>query len=335
MDLDKKLQDTLEVFSDLQNLYAYEEDTRGVLRQMYDNTLEVLHNPDINVKNLVDDQGNTLLHLAAHANHIEYFIKAAHKGIDPYIQNSKNRNAFYSRHYEFANTLWKSFEHVYFSNTVKDKSFEKVTQEFHLNFKQKIYENNIKNNKFDFNIQQICQFLKQQNIYSHNNVLMFAFDKFDSPLAELLEFVIEHEKSLSSENNSLALHCALKHLQFKNTLSKNSHMLDMFMNNADFAVNQHFLQSMQISASNYHKSGFDNILHKQTSILINNNYNIKEKFNFYYQCSHKQNNKEIHSVDNLEQLYQVYNLQSVYNYYKIDFKLQEKNNATVIKRLKI
>lgn len=334
MNIDKKLNDTLEVFYDLQNLYAYEEDNRGVLRTMYDNTLEVLANPDIDVKNLLDEKGNNLLHLAATANNITFFIKAAHKGIDPYIKNHNNRNAFQSKHYEFANNLWKKFEHIYFDNSIKDKSFEKVTQGFHLNFKQAIYENNIKNNKFNFNIKEISQFLKDQNIYSHENVLHFVFDKFDGSLLDLLEFVVHHEKELTPENNSFALHCALKHLQFKNNLFESSYLLDMFMNDTNFSMNEHFLQSMQISASHYKKPGFADILHNQTNILVRHNYNIKENFNFYYHCHHKTNNKEIHSVKNLEELYQVYDLQSVYNYYHIDYKLKEKNNNK-IKRPKI
>lgn len=284
MILDKKLQDTLEVFSDLQNLYAYEEDTRGVLRTMYDNTVEVLNNPDIDVENLIDEKGNTLLHLASQANDIDYFIKAAHKKINPYIKNDKNRNAFQSKHYEFANNLWKKFERVYFDNSIKEKSFDKLTKNFHKSFKTAIYENNIKNNKFDFNIKKISEFLKEQDIYSHINVLNFAFEKFDSPLLDLLEFVIENETTLTPEHNSFALHCALKQLQFKNNLFECSYMLDMFMQDADFAIDEHFLQSMQISASNYKKAGFDVILQKQTSLLVSKCYNPKENFGFYYQC---------------------------------------------------
>lgn len=334
-ELKVKLEDTLNLFYDLQNLYAYEEDTRGVLRKMYDHTIEVLNNPDIDVTQLKDEKGSNLLHLSADSFNVKYFILAAHKGINPYVKNNKGRNAFQSRHYDFANSFWKKFEHIYFDTEIVDKSFSHLTQGFHPLLKQAIYEQNIKGNTTHYTLKEITKFLKEENIYSHNNVLSFAFHKFDNTLVDLLDFLISNEQTLTPEDNSLALHCGLKHMLFKNSSLESSYLFEMFINDSDFSINENFLQSMQLSADNYKKSSFQEIFHKQTKILVNKNYNTKKKFDFYFSCHHKYKDKEIHHIDNLRELYSIYGLEPVWNYYKINHKLKIKDDGIKIKKPKI
>lgn len=333
--LKNKLEDTLNLYYDLQHLYVYEEDSRGVLRKIYDNTLEVLESSEIDITELKDEKNNNLLHLAADAFNLKFFIKAAHKGINPYSKNDKGRNAFQSRHYDFANSFWKKFDHIYFDTKITEKSFDNVTKGFHPLLKQAIYEQNIKTNTSQYNLKQIAQFLKEQGIYSHANVLSFAFHKFNNPLVDLLDFLVSNEKTLTPEDNSLALHCGLKHMIYKNSTLESSFLLDMFIENADFAINENFLQSMYLSADNYKTSSFQSIFHKQTQILVEKKYNPKQKFDFYFSCHHTYKDKEIHSLNNLRELYQIYSLEPIWNYYKINHKLKLKDNSIKIKKPKI
>jgi hypothetical protein len=329
-----KLDDTLNLFYDLQNLYAYKEDTRGILKKIYENTLEVLNNPEINLNDLKDENNNNLLHLASDAFNLNFFIKAAQKGINPYEKNNKGRNAFQSRNYDFANMFWKKFEHIYFDSDIKEKSFSHITKGFHPLLKQAIYEQNIKTNSSQYNLKEISDFLKNEGIYSHNNVLSFAFNKFNNSLVDLLDFIVSNENTFTSEDNSLALHCGLKHMIYKNSSLESSYLFDLFIDNADFCINENFLQSMQLSADNYRKSSFQSIFHKQTQILVEKNYNPNKKFDFYFYCHLQYKDKEIHSLNNLKELYKIYSLEPVWNYYKINNNLKIKNHEN-IKKIKI
>ena len=55
MSIKEKLEDTLNIFYDLNNLYYYEENN-GKLKIMYDNMLEVLNNPQFDVSCLKDGE---------------------------------------------------------------------------------------------------------------------------------------------------------------------------------------------------------------------------------------------------------------------------------------
>lgn len=176
MSINQKLEDTLNIFYDLNNLYYYEEHN-GKLKIMYDNMLEVLNNPEYDVTSLKDENNNNLLHLAAKSSNVKYFILAAKKGLNPYALNLKNLNAFQGKSYDFATQLWKNFEHLYFDDKIKNKSFSFITQGFHKEFKQSIFEKNIKNNSTHYSINEISDFLTANDIYSHENVLEFCVEK--------------------------------------------------------------------------------------------------------------------------------------------------------------
>lgn len=333
-ELDKKLSDTLEVFNDLNNIHIFEDDTHGVLKKMYINTLDVLNNQFIHVENLVDNNNNNLLHLAASSCNIDFFLKAAAKGINPYLKNNDNRNAFQSRHYDFANTLWKKFEHIYFDSEVKKKSFSILTNGFHNIFKQAIYEKNIKINSSQYELIEISQFLKNNDIYSNKNVLLFALDKHNGKLTNLLSFIFEQQEELTPEENSIALHCCLKYMSMNSKKLEFNLLFDMFIENTEFAINEDFLQSMKYSAKNYNKSSFQEIFHKQTQILIDKKYDSKNNFEFYFSFHTKEN--DLRSIKNLSDFYTTLSLNSVWNYYYLKYKLQSKETTSIqIKKLKI
>lgn len=335
-DLKTKLSDTLELFHDLQNLSMFQEDNRGVLKTMYENTLEVLNNTTIDITGLVDEKNNNLLHLSSASYNVDYFIKAAAKGINPYLKNNDNRNAFQSRHYGFANTLWKKFEHIYFDTQVKSKSFSHITQGFHTLFKQAIYEANIKNNSSEYELSHIAQFLKDNDIYSHKNVLLFAFEKYNGTLTNLLSFIFQQQEELTPEENSIALHCCLKYMSMNNKKLEFNLLFDMFIEDTDFSINEDFLQSMKYSAENYKKSSFQEVFHKQTQILIDKKYNPKNKFKFYFSFNHTKNDKNLQSINNLSELYKNLSLNSVWNYYSLQHKLQSKESSSLqVKKPKI
>ena len=69
MNINEKLEDTLNIFYDLNNLYYYEEHD-GKLKSMYDNMMEVLSNPTYNVLHLKDEKNNNLLHLASQSSNV-------------------------------------------------------------------------------------------------------------------------------------------------------------------------------------------------------------------------------------------------------------------------
>lgn len=333
--LNAKLLDTLEVFSDLQNLYAYKEDTRGVLKKMYENTLEVLNTPEIDISNLVDSNGDNLLHLASSSYNIEFFMKAASKGVNPYILNNNNRNAFQSRHYDFAANLWKNFEHIYFDNKFTTKSFELITNGFHKSFKQSIYENNIKNNVSQFNINELSQFLNHNDIYSHRNVLLFLLEKYNNTLTNLLDFVLNNQETFTPEDNSLALLCGLKYMNINNKQLESDMFFELFVDNNKFSIDVNFLQSMQYSANKYQKPSFQQIFHKQTQILIDNEYILEKKLDFYLAFKYTKDGKDYHSVHNLAELYYALSLEPVWNYYSIQKKTEFKTSLQKEKKLKL
>lgn len=335
-DLQTQLSDTLDMFTDLQHLYYYKEDDRGTLKKIYENALFVLDNPEIDVLELVDEKGNNLLHLASDAFNVEFFIKAARKGINPYETNKSKRNAFHSRHYDFANSLWKKFEHIYFDSQIVSKSFSEVTKGFHVSFKQAIYENNIRHNGNSYDLKEVSQFLKENNLYSHKNVLLFAYEKINGSMTELLDFVTQNKEELTPEENSLALHCALRFTRIKSSKMEMDLLLDLFVNEHTFSIDENFLQSMKFTAEKYDKSSFQNIFHKQTQILVDNNYKLKKKFNFYFEMHYMKKDKQEYSIDNLSQLYKVLSLEPVWNYYHIHNKLNStQNEAPKIKKPKI
>lgn len=211
MSINEKLEDTLNIFYDLNNLYYYEEH-HGKLKVMYDNMLEVLTNPEYDVTYLKDKHQNNLLHLAANSSNIKYFILAAKKGINPYALNLKNLNAFQGKSYDFASQLWKNFEHLYFDDKIKNKSFSFITQGFHKEFKQSIFEKNIKNNSTHYSINEISEFLNANEIYSHENVLEFCVEKVQCKLTELFEFVNLNEDSLLPCHYSMIAFIAIKNM---------------------------------------------------------------------------------------------------------------------------
>lgn len=335
-DLETQLSDTLDMFTDLQHLYYYKEDDRGTLKKIYENALFVLNSPDIDVTHLTDEKGNNLLHLAADSFNVDFFVQAAHKGIDPYIKNNQNRNAFHSRHYDFSNSLWKKFEHIYFDAKIKSKSFSEVTTGFHKSFKQAIFEHNIKHNSTHYTLKEITTFLKDNDIYSHRNILLFSIEKINGSVTDLLEFVTQNKDTLTPEDNSLALHCGLKYMWTKAKKLEADLFLDIFINDFDFSIDENFLQSMRFSAEKYEKSSFKDIFHKQTEILIDNNYSLKKKFNFYFNFPHTYKNKDEYSILNLSQLYKVLSLEPVWNYYNIQNKLKKEHpESQKIKKPKI
>lgn len=336
--LSKKLSDTLEVFQDLQNLYVYKEATSGILKTMYDNTMDILNKPNINVINLLDEKDNNLLHLAADAYNVNFFLLVASQGINPYLKNKNNRNAFQSKHYDFANIIWKKFEHINFDNQIINKSFKHITQGFHSSFKQAIYESNIGNNSSHYDIDQLIDFLNENNIYSHHNVLLFSLEKYNGNIHHLLSFITKNFNTMTPEDNSLAIHCCLKTITINHKKQDHSLLFDQFINHSVFSLDSHFFQSMKYSAQHYKKTFFQNIFHKQTKILVQNQYNIKQSFNFYFFIPLKNQSANISSIEKLSELYQLFSLQPVWDYYHVQHKLLSPKSIDIsqpIKKIKI
>lgn len=336
--LSTQLSDILEVFQDLNNLHIYKDSNSNILQSMYNNTIEVLKNPDIDISHLLDLKGNNLLHLAAQSFHVDFFLQVAAKGIDPYLKNNEKRNAFQSKHYEFPNAIWKKFEHIYFDNDIINKSFFHLTQGFHFNFKQVIYQNNIKNNSSQYELDDIIQFLNDNDIYSHHNVLLFAFEKYNGNLHHLLNFITKNVDNMTLEDNSLALHCYLKNIAMNNQNHNSLSFFEQFINHSSFSLDQHFFQSMKYSAQYYKKDIFQHIFHKQTEILVQNKYNIDQSFNFYFFIPLKNQSANISSIEKLSELYQLFSLQPVWDYYHVQHKLLSPKSIDIsqpIKKIKI
>lgn len=337
-----KLEDTLNLFYDLKNTSFYEDCDNSFVKKMLNNTYEVLNNPDIDVTELKDEKGRNLLHLAAESSHLDYFIKAAHKGINPYLNNDKRINAFQSGNYNFANSFWQKFNNIYFDDKIVQKSFSQITKGFHPLLKQSIYKENIKNNTSHYNLDEISHFLKEENIYSHHNVLFFAIHKFNSPLEDLLHFIHTNKTTLTPQDNSLALRCGLKNMGFKKSNEQTHALFEQFIDESEFSLENDFFQSIASSVVHYSNSHFQSIIHKQIKILAEKDYDPYHSLDFHlnnYVFSHKSLGKisednQLHSFSEFMKDCKFDHFDSIFNYFKLQKQLENKNEKTNIKKTK-
>ena len=328
MSIKEKLEDTLNIFYDLNNLYYYEENN-GKLKIMYDNMLEVLHNPQFDVSCLKDEKNNNLLHLAAQSSNVKYFLLAAKKGLNPYDINDKKMNAFQGKSYDFANQVWKVFEHLYFDNKISNKSFEFITEGYHIDFKQSIFEKNIKHNSSHYSIDEISNFLKQNNIYSHDNVLLFCESKIEMNLTDLFDFFNYHEDSLLPQHHSMILFISLKNMFIhKKQRAIGEVLLPDFLTQHSFDLDTYFLKSINYSAQKYNKDIFKEIFHQQIEILCKENYDFNKEFNFYYDFY---DNQKPSSFKKMMDLIIHYKLTPVYHFFSINDKFLDVNFNTTKK----
>lgn len=328
MSINEKLQDTLNVFYDLNNLYYYEENN-GKLKIMYDNMLEVLSNSKYDVSSLKDENNNNLLHLAAQSSNVKYFLLAAKKGLNPYDVNLKKLNAFHGKDYDFANQIWKKFEHLYFDNKIPNKSFEFITEGYHVDFKQSIFEKNIRNNSTHYSIDEISNFLKQNNIYSHDNVLLFCENKIEMNLTHLFDFVNSNEDSLLPKHYSMILFISLKNMSIhKKQRAIGEFLLPDFLTNHSFDVDSYFLRSINFSAQKYNKDLFKEIFHEQIKILFKEKHDFNKDFDFYFDFF---DNQKPSSFKTLMDLLIHYDLTPVYHYISINEKFLDAHSNPIKK----
>ena len=321
-----KINDTLDLFTDLNNLYYYENDYRGKLKSMYNNALEALQNNEYNeiIQQTFDENGNSLLHLAAYYNNVKFFLMAAKKGINPYLKNNKQLNAFHSKSYDFASDLWKKLDRLFFESkklsnvNSSESSFLKITTGFHPLFKQTIYEKNIKNNSSSLNIQEITDFLKDAELFSNKNVLLFIKEKFNIKPSEILNFLLNNI-DLTIEENSLGLNSFLKACTFNKPTSYDLLLLENWINCSNFEINEEFLNSLLYPATKYNSIHYKPIFNKQTEILIKEQYDINSDLNFYFLNNSTTNNKT--SFKKISELYEHFKLMPIYNYYQLNNKI--------------
>ena len=331
MNINEKLEDTLNIFYDLNNLYYYEEHD-GKLKSMYDNMMEVLSNPTYNVLHLKDEKNNNLLHLASQSSNVKFFLLAAKKGINPYDLNNNKKNAFQGKSYDFAGLLWKNFEHLYFDNKIQNKSFQKITEGYHVDFKQSIFEKNIQHNSTHYSLDAISDFLKSNHIYSHDNVLLFCENKVEMKLTDLFDFINTHSETLLPRHYSISLFIILKNMSLhKKQRAIGEYLVTDLLANHSFEFDSFFLKSMNFSAQKYHHDLFKEVFHQQTEILCKNQYKFDEKFPFYFDFF---DNQKASHFNTLMDLFIYYKLTPVYHYFSMNDKILEKKHHQA-KKIKI
>lgn len=272
--MDTKINNLISLLHDLNNLYYYKDGYSIKLSNIYNDSMSVLLDDKIQIPQIINENNDTSLHLAAEYNNLDFFYLCLNKGINPFLYNNKNKTAFQCFNFQSTITnLWKNLQIDFksFNGIIKHENINVKWENLHDDMKKQIYTNSISYNFVSFN--ELSQFLNKYNMNSNDMIYQYYKNKTLINLNndDLLNFALNND--LSPEFNSRIL---LLSLNIRTDIKKNELSILKLLNK-NLALDESYFQTI-VNICNSKNPLYKNITLFLVKNLIDKNYDINSQF---------------------------------------------------------
>jgi hypothetical protein len=268
-DIDNKL---FGFFLDLKNIINYKEDNpNGLCDKVYQECSIHLKEKQYSDINMQNEKGNTLLHYAFYHQKYDYCLLLINHRANPYIQNHKQANAFSVATFGAINNFWKLFKTYHL-----DDQFLIKTQGYCPEFKQAVFEENIKNNLIFLSPKEIIDFLTSNKLLTANNLILTLSQSASLNLENKINTFITIERT--PEDNSSFLASIYTFLKSKKDLNQGLPELLDYIYTSKFDINTDFFKAIALSdlSQNYLTEPFNEVTNSLLEHFINHEPNLEK-----------------------------------------------------------
>lgn len=285
-------------FNDLNHLYYYQEKSNNKCYNIYIQVENIIKNNSIDFFQK-DEKGNTLLHYAFFYQNSRYVHILLNKGLNPYSKNNDHKNCFQiTKNQSFLKNFWQQYNYHIQEKNMKD--IIHVFKQFHIDFRQTIFEKSSYSNYLSFI--SYLEFLEKNKLKNNKNILYYFSKKIEISDADFHKLILyASQNKFSDTENSLLL------FNFKNVEqnTNNQKILVNYLEKNSFAINDDYIKFLYYFGTHkeemYSKNIQISLIHK----IIDQNYDLQKTF-FLQKKSGKTINTNMQNLLKSIQLFPVY-----------------------------